>query len=247
LRNGSKPVVLQPRDRVLLRNLARFRILDRVQIATLASFHSRSRVNVRLAKLRGAGLVIRYFTSTDTGSRRSIYALSKQGSTEVDMPPVPMTWKPDSIIIGNAFAAHQLTLVDLYIAALRSELTWNTPTAPLSPSIRLIPDVVVKIPNASFFLELDLGTEALSVFARKASYYITLAVSGEFKSVIPHQRFSVLVAASDESRLRALRRTIAKQTQKLFWFATVETIKRQGFWSACWQRPTGDDLSPPGG
>lgn len=247
MKNGIKQLVLQPRDITLLKYLARFRILDREQAALLSGFHSRSRVNVRLAKLRDAGLVVRFYTATGTGSRRSIYALSKRGAEEIQTAYRPLKWRSDSIILGNAFAAHQLALVDLYIvAAQNGEIVWRTPTLPLSKSLPIIPDAIITNSAHSFFVELDLGTESLSVFSRKAASYIRLAMSGEFHSLIPHPRFSVLVVASDETRLQALRRTIAKQTSKLFWFATVETIKGQGFWSTSWLRPSRDALSPPG-
>jgi hypothetical protein len=49
----------------------------------------------------------------------------------------------------------------------------------------------------------------------------------------------VLVVASSEKRLTNIRTTVAKSTDKIFWFTTFENIHRDGFWSPVWLRPTG--------
>jgi hypothetical protein len=49
----------------------------------------------------------------------------------------------------------------------------------------------------------------------------------------------VLVIAPSERRAESIRKTVSKQTQKIFWFTTLEQIKREGFWSAVWLRPEG--------
>jgi hypothetical protein len=246
LQNGREALVLQPRDRLLLRNLALLRILDRRQIEQLAGFHSISRVNVRLARLRNAGLIVRYFTATSTGSRCSIFSLSKRGAHEAETTFVPMRWRPDAFLLGNAFVAHQLALADLYIAASRKEIRWQQPSSPLSPAVRLIPDAYIEDSQRSFFLEMDLGTETLAVWTQKVAAYLKLATTGEFRRIVPHPHFAVLVVADSNVRLMALRRHIAKQTQKLFWYCTLDIIMRQGFWSASWLRATGDDRTLPG-
>ncbi len=246
LKSGPSGLALQPRDLLLLRSLALLRILDRRQIEHLAGFHSVSRVNVRLGRLRDGGLIHRYFTATNTGSRRSIYALSKQGAGEARVPFAPTKWRPDSFLLGNAFVAHQLALNDLYIAAKEQDIRWHQPTSPLSSAVRIIPDALLANAERSFFLEMDLGTEALPVWRQKVSAYMRLAVTGQYRGIIPHPHFAVLVVADTETRLEQLRRHIAKQTSKLFWFATLNTIIGSGFWSASWLRATGDIRSPPG-
>lgn len=114
------------------------------------------------------------------------------------------------------------------------------------PALTDYPDVCPANLDRSYFLGLDLNTEALNVWTRKIAEYLKLAVTGEFRTVIPHDRFAVLVVTADAARMHSLRQHIAKQTQKLFWFSTLDTIKRLGFWSASWLRATGDDRSPPG-
>ena len=90
------------------------------------------------------------------------------------------------------------------------------------------------------FLEVDLGTEALTVWQQKTAYYLQLAVSGEFQKRFRQPQFRVLVVANSERRLRNIRAAIAKSTDKIFWFSTFEHIHRDGFWSPVWLRPTGD-------
>lgn len=239
---------LQPRDITLLRFLSLLRILDRRQIERIAGFTSISRVNVRLGKLRKAGLIVRYFTGSISGSRRSLYALTKSGSVAVETPFVPLKWKPDSVLLGNAFVAHQLALNDIYIeGALGRGIAWKIFTQPLSASIPLIPDAFIETEARALFVELDLGTEQLTVWTRKTSLYLRLATSGAFKEFTSHSQFAVLVITSNESRMQTLRRHISKQTQKLFWFASLDIIMRQGFWSSVWLRPHGEGQSQPGG
>lgn len=231
----------------MLQRLALLRLLDRRQIEQLAKFHSVSRANVRLAKMRHAGLIVRHFTATATGSRRSVYALTKSGAAEVSAPRVPVKWKPDTVLLGNSFAAHQLALSDIYIGAMAGlDIRWQTFSIPPVPSIPIIPDAQIESSAQSFFLEMDLGTEPTSVWSRKVAEYLKLAATGAFREIVSHPQFAVLVVTDAEERMHLLRRHIAKQTQKLFWFQTLSTIKRQGLWSASWLRSEGSTLSPPG-
>jgi hypothetical protein len=223
------------------------RLLDRRQIEQIAGFHSVSRANVRLARLRNAGLITRYFTATATGSRRSVYGLTKRGAVEVQLPHVPFKWKPETVLLGNSFAAHQLALSDIYIGATSGlDVRWRTFSVPPVPSIPIIPDTQIETLAQSFFVEMDLGTEPLPIWTRKVTQYLKLASSGAFREIVAHPQFSVLVVTDAEERMHLLRRHIAKQTQKLFWFQTLSTIQRQGFWSASWLRSEGSALSPPG-
>ena len=247
MQNGASRIVLQPRDRILLDRLATLRLLTRDQIEKLAGFHSLSRVNVRLGKLRRAGMIVRYYIATSTGSRRSVYALTRQGAAEIHRPYLPLKWQPDSPLFGNSFAAHQLALNDLYIAAgIDRNTIWQTFRAPPLPSIPIIPDSCIQTASQLLFVEMDLGTESLHVWNRKVAHYIKLAISGAHREIAPFPVFGVLVIAEDEKRLGLLRRHIAKQTQKLFWFQTLSIIQRQGFWAASWLRSTGETLFLPG-
>jgi hypothetical protein len=69
---------------------------------------------------------------------------------------------------------------------------------------------------------------------------LQLAVSGEFPKRFRHPQFRVLVIANTERRLANIRSTVAKSTDKIFWFTTFESLNREGFWSPVWLRPAGD-------
>src|SRR5258706_4316287 len=94
------------------------------------------------------------------------------------------------------------------------------------------------------FLEVDLGSEALSVWQQKTASYLQLAVSGEFLKRFRQLQFRVLVVANTDRRLANIRSTVAKSTDKIFWFTTPESINREGIWSQVWLRPTGDQRHP---
>ena len=87
------------------------------------------------------------------------------------------------------------------------------------------------------FLEVDLGTEGLSVWTKKTNEYVTFASSGEFERIFGRTRFAVLVVASSETRLHSLRAHISKVTSKLFYLSTLARIKSDGFWGPVWFRP----------
>jgi hypothetical protein len=92
------------------------------------------------------------------------------------------------------------------------------------------------------FLEVDRGTEGLPVWNKKIKEYIGLAASGEFERIFQKPRFSVLVITVSEKRMQSIRTEIKKATAKIFFLSTLERICTQGFWSAIWLRPEGDDF-----
>ena len=89
------------------------------------------------------------------------------------------------------------------------------------------------------FLEVDRGTETLKVFSKKISLYLQLALTGEFQVLFKQSRFRVLVIAHSERRLNILKHLAAKHTDKIFWFATLYDINKQGLFAPIWQRPDG--------
>jgi hypothetical protein len=90
------------------------------------------------------------------------------------------------------------------------------------------------------FCEVDRGSEPLKTWKKKTELYLKLAISGEFEKLFGQSRFRVLVITFSERRLRNIRRTVAKQTDKIFWFSTFDNINREGLWSSIWLRPSGD-------
>jgi hypothetical protein len=157
--------------------------------------------------------------------------------------------------MGDAFVDHQSGINDTYVAlkycAVPSGvrlLRWHTFRQSISETIKLTPDGYFELASAggvrAAFLEIDLGTEALSVWQKKAALYLQLAVSGEFQNRFRQQQFRVLVVTSSERRLNNIRAVVAKSTDKIFWLTTLDNIHSEGLWSPIWLRPTGDRRLP---
>jgi hypothetical protein len=232
----QRVVVLQDRDRHLLEELAVMRIIDRDQAKVVAGFHSTRRVNDRLLALTRAGLLKRISLGS---SEQTAYALAGT------------SLQPTNTIPAVLFVRHQLTINAMYLTAKYRALPmgtrllrWMRFDQPLSKTLPLIPDGYFEIESngtvRSMFLEVDLGTEALPVWQKKAQLYLHLALSGEFTKIFAQPQFRVLVVANTERRMQNIRATVAKSTDKIFWFAPQETIQREGLWSPVWLRPLGD-------
>lgn len=58
--------------------------------------------------------------------------------------------------------------------------------------------------------------------------YLDLAVTGNFEREFKQSRFRVLVVADSGRRLDAIRQAVLPLTDKIFWFATIESIRRDG-------------------
>lgn len=232
-------IVLQERDRRLLSELTTLRVVDREMASTVGPFNSKTRANARLLALTQTGLLRRTFVGAISGGRRAIYARAD----------APMLRRHRTI--PTMALLHQLAVNEVCLAARfpggdeRANVLWQTFDGPIAPSVPLIPDGYLEIQDRDdlegFFVEVDRATESLRIWRQKAERYLGLATSDDLPSNIRRSRFGVLVVAESERRLSGIRRTVATITDKLFWFTTLETIKREGFWSACWIRPGSDE------
>jgi hypothetical protein len=236
----STSVILQPRDRALLETVRVLRLLDREQASRVAGFTSASRAKSRLLALVRAGYLDHSFVGTICGGRKAIY------------------WLPGGLRRGAAralaspnterFIEHQLSINEVYLtlrdAPTASLVRWDRTTDPIPDDHGVVPDgyaqLDVGLQMHGMFIEVDLGTESLAVWEKKLKGYLRLARSGVVEQRYNLPSFRVLVIARTEDRIQAIRKVIARSTDKVFWLASIETIKRDGFWSAVWLRPTGD-------
>lgn len=244
-------VILQPRDVLLLKTLSSLRIIDREQASVICGFKSLTRVNARLLKLRLAGLLKRFFFVSPEGGKRAIYSLTRHSANIIGTELNGLKRPADSFLLGDRFAAHQLALNQVYCACFFRPLpngvtvkSWRIFQKPLSSSCFVIPDGYFEIHSTEsirpVFLEVDLGTEGLTVWNKKIKQYINFAASGEFSRLFEKQRFSVLVVTGSERRLHSLRSAIQKITPKLFYLTSSARIKEQGLGHAIWFRPEGE-------
>ena len=84
--NDRQGIVIQDRDRHLLRELSVMRVIDREQAKHVAGFGSTTRANCRLLALSRAGLLRRMFLGTVGGARKALYSLSAEGAKLVGVP-----------------------------------------------------------------------------------------------------------------------------------------------------------------
>ncbi len=249
-------IVIQDRDRHLLREVAALRVIDREQAKLIAGYRSTTRVNRRLRSLIQAGLLKRFFLGTDGAGQKALYGISRKGAVLVDVPYRGLQRRSNEALIADLFVQHQLTVNDLCcslmyrtipLAGVRFE-HWVHFFQPIVPEIRLIPDGYVEFSAndeiVACFLEVDRGVETLKVWTEKVRNYLQLALTGTFERVLHQSSFRVLVVANSERRMQSIRKTVLPMTAKIFWFATLADVQGPRFFDAVWLRPKGDERVP---
>lgn len=251
--NDKNRIIIQDRDRHLLRELVVMRVIDREQAKCVAGFGSTTRANSRLLALTMAGLLRRFFFGTARGGKKAIYALSPKGAALADVPYRGPRRRQNEVLVADFFVTHQLFINQIFCEAKYKQipipgarfLRWVAFHKPLA-NTAVIPDGYFEIALANevmaAFLEVDLGHESLRVWKAKIHQYLRYAVSGDFQNQFQGHRFRILVVAPSERRLRSIRALVASITEKIFWFTTLDSISREGFWSAIWLRPKSTQL-----
>lgn len=247
---------IQKRDIKLLAPLADLGVIDSEQAKRIGEFGSTTRINARLLKLTAAGLLEKSFFGTIAGGRRAMYSLTPAGAAVAKVEYRRIRKRQRGIVQQTLFLNHRLAVNSVYLALRHPNvspsdirlLRWFVPAVQVSAAIPLVPDagLEIEVPSGSVagFLEVDLGTEPMRIWSRKAKMYVDLAISGEFKSSLPCDQFRVFVVALSLSRVRSISAAIVKQTNKIFWLTTLESIKRDGFGSSTWRRPGEDQTIP---
>jgi hypothetical protein len=243
---------VQERDQRLFRELATMRVIDREQAKTVAQFGSTTRANVRLLALTRAGLLRRFLLGTTAGGKKALYALSVKSASLIGVPNRGPRRPQDETLIADFFIQHQLVINEMYCTLKYCALPqgvvfgrWRAFYEPLAPGLRLIPDGYVELQTppstVASFIEVDLGNETMSVWKEKIGNYFQFALSGEYERTFKQSRFRVLVIANSERRLLSIRKVIAASTEKIFWLATLQAIRTNGFFAPVWLRPTGSE------
>jgi hypothetical protein len=249
-------LVIQDRDRRLLKELAVMRVIDREQAKIAAGFGSTTRANCRLLALCRAGLLRRFFLGTVGGARKALYALSPKGAVLAQVPYRGPRRRQDEMLVADFSVMHQLAINVVYCVVKHGPVPpsgvvfvrWIAFHEALAAGLALIPDGYCELTTASqtiaAFLEVDLGHESRKVWRAKVEAYLRYAISGAFAQRFGQARFRTLVVVDSERRLASLRSATAELTDKIFWFTTFEAITRQGFWSPIWQRPKSERRLP---
>jgi hypothetical protein len=250
--NNRKGIVLQERDWRLLRELDVMRVIDRIQAMCVAGFGSITRANSRLLALVRAGLLLRFFIGTDAVGKKALYTLSPKGATLSESRYHGLRRGRDEVLVADYFVNHQLKVNEIY-CNLKFQpkptpetkfVRWVSFSEPIYTGSTLIPDGYLEIaaPGVSLaaFLEVDLGHETRATWAKKVREYLRHFDSETFRQQFGQDRFRVLAITNSERRLASLRLTTAGEVDTVFWFTTFDAIARDGFWSAIWKRPKGD-------
>ena len=251
--NSSTRIVTES-DRKLFEALAEARVLDREQASEITGRRqvSVSTCNAWLLKLVRAGLLKRFFIATEDRGIKALYSLTPLSAGIVHCEYRPIPRPADSVLTSEPFVLHQLAVNSVLMQVKYREMPsedvsfvrWIGFTEPIFQEIQLVPDGYFELKTPielhSMFCEVDRGTEPQKTLAKKIELYLRLATSGEFRRLFQNQRFRVLVIAESERRLLQIRKTVAQQTSKVFWFSTLNVINRQGLFAAHWLRPVGD-------
>jgi hypothetical protein len=251
---GNKPMIVQPRDLHLLRELSVMRVIDREQAKVVAGFTSTTRANTRLLALTQAGLLRRFFLGSG-GGRKALYALSAKGAQLAEVQMRGPRRAHDAMLVADFYVQHQLTVNDLYTRLRYKSIPvpdvrfnrWIAFSQRVIPQVDLIPDGYAEFGSAvgiaACFIEVDLGHESLAIWKKKTRNYLQLALSGEYRKQFGQERFRVLVLVNSERRLHSIRKAVAGITQKIFWFATLESVQKN-FFGSVWCRPAENKLTP---
>jgi len=246
-------LVLQERDRHLLRELSVMRVIDREQAKLVAGFGSTTRANLRLLRLTEAKLLRRFFLGTVAGGRRAIYVLTERGAQLADVAYHGL-WRrrSDELLVADFFVRHQLLVNDFYCALRYRPIPvpgvrfsrWIAFSKPLAAWLPLIPDGYFDLETprgtGACFIEIDRGGESLTVWKEKVRNYLAFIDSEEPQRLFGQNRFRVLVVANSSRRMLSIRRAVGSLTDRLFWFTECE-LKEEDLWNRVWLRPSGDD------
>lgn len=253
--NRHRGMLIQERDRHLLRELALMRVADREQAGTAGGFGSTTRVNARLLALVRAGLLRRFFLGTNAGGTKALYALSAKGAELVGVPRRGPQRRNDETLVADFFIQHQLTINELYcrvkygiLPAGISFEKYQSFSSPIVAGLRLIPDGYLQLRTPTgilaAFLEVDLGHERGPVWRQKVENYLAFAISEAPEGKQFHRPFRVLVIAPTRRRVLSIRTIVAQKTAKIFWLTSLEAIRGADFFAPIWFRPKGNSQEP---
>jgi hypothetical protein len=149
----QRRMVIQERDRHLLRELSIMRVIDRELAKIVGGFGSTTRANARLLALVLAGLLHRFFLGTVAGGAKALYTLSEKGARLVEVPASGPRRREDQAVVADFFIEHQLAINKIYCALKYGERNpqgvefkrWVGFSKRPAAGLRLIPDGYVEI------------------------------------------------------------------------------------------------------
>jgi hypothetical protein len=249
--NGSG-MVLTERDVRLIHLVAEHRVLTRDQIRRFMGFGSITRINAVLLRLVTHTYLTRRWQPTLTGSRRAVYLLGSLGYEVLNGPGTKPPRQSPWLAHSDLFVEHELAINDVRLSfdsAHReglSLLRWMRDRELRCLKWPVVADAYAEwvLGQASFaaFVEVDLGTESLTIWHKKVQGYLALTRDDRFSSVFGRRFFRVLVVAPSARRLANIKSVIQQYTDRVFWLTTRAALVRHGALRPIWKRPTGRSL-----
>ncbi len=258
------PLVLQPRDREVLKAVYGHRFLSSGQIRDMF-FGCITRSNARMRKLWENECLDRHYLRPLAfhGSSQTIYSLGPRGvdmvteSLGMDRAEVKRNRDKDCQL-NPFFIEHILSINDFRISfqgavEKHSELQFERwinerdiqDEYKLHRNGRVVkhrirPDGYGRYwyegKLYSFFLELDRSTETDGKFEGKVRSYIDYSRSGRYYQTFGVRFFRVLTVTTTARRLSNLKRITEGIADGLFWFVTLDEIREGKMFDAIWIR-----------
>ena len=189
------------------------------------AFGSTTRANVRLLALTRAGFLKRAFV----GSRQAVYWLPNKPLQDAFVRAKCRKQNRQHCSCGINWKSTDVRLMVQYSGIPARGWwfgKWQSFQKPLSATVPLIPDGYFEIGSQQgfrpAFVEVDLGTEAVPIIAKKANQYLQLAASGEFAQIFGRSQFRVLVITTSaqtrgKSRVPQSRSSLTKSSGSALW------------------------------
>ena len=247
---------LTARDRQVLLAVGAYRVLRRDQIQQLF-FPSRNTANERLKRLYQHGFLERHWlpVAWGQGTGQALYTLTtagqrligRQGGIVPEHLPRRTLRRGSDLFLAHALDVNQVRIaVTLAVQHLGYTVEqWltedalkgrrrTTPEGTLGPPERgVMPDAyfVLRLGDrrASFFLEVDRGTETRRRWRHKVHAYRTYVQSGAYTREFGTRSLRVLVVTHGAQRLANLKEATEQEGGAAwFWFAPLGRLEPEG-------------------
>lgn len=224
---GGIVVRLQPRDLMILREIAMHGVMSRDQVVALGFFRSIPRANARLCPLTALGLLARLSGLGGLQAQQSIYTVASKASPYLDE-------RVANLVLGRKqtvrFIEHSLMVVDIRVQLKRLGADgWNHECQVRHryqySGIRyeFRPDGLAYVGHNCLFIEADRGNASRKALSETFASYDRYALSGQFEKTYGKAGFRVLVVTSGKRRADSVRR-IATKYRVAISVTTLETL-----------------------
>jgi hypothetical protein len=214
--------------------------LSRAQVEMLSEGNKRA-ANKQIARLVDARILKkRLRLDTYPNFRSPIYHLGVEGCRLLGMSKEEMTtYLAKAKSYSDRALTHLLEVYDVfikfYLASRVTEWMWHNDEKWFSIELGLYPDGYVQFEKEgkkySAFIEVDRGTEGISVVKDKFRKYARFNRSGAFKRLFGDRALRVLFITTTEERIEKMENAGASDD---IWFTTKAEFMRESLWARHW-------------